>query len=85
MIEREEQINKIDEAEEVEKEQLDSEEELEQKKRSLHEFNAKENIADTQWFIQNLDKVFNINCYMKQEGTASQERLNERTSHLRKI
>lgn len=29
MIEREEQINKIDEAEEVEKEQLDSEEELE--------------------------------------------------------
>lgn len=82
MSQSEEQLSKIDEAEEVEKEQLDSEEELEQEKRSLHEFNAKENIADTQWFIQNLDKVFNINCYMKQEGTVSQERLNERTYDL---
>lgn len=69
-----EEIEKIEEV--AEKEQTDSAEELEQKKRNLNEFNAKENNAETQLFVQNL------NYYVEKEKFVQEKKIDERTYDL---
>lgn len=69
----------LDEAGEIEKEQIDNAEELEQKKRNLNEFNVKDNNAEIQIFVQNW------NNYLEKEKTIKSSHRDSKTYQLENV
>ena len=68
--EQEEEVENINETE-IE---IDTAEELEQKKQEINKFEAKENSAQNQIFIQDMgDGSITLNCYMNQINRLQQD------------
>lgn len=78
----EERKESNEEAEVEEKESIDNPEELEAEKRNFNEFNAKENTADAQLFVQSLDKLC-INYYYDKGKNVQKETKEEKTYDLK--